>query len=253
MPKRRSDAQYAAALSAGLPPESAKFDDDNEWWDAQDDWLVKDPTGVPEQLSPRGEAQRRKDWQRVTKQHAALFEAATERAANRAVAERAVAERAAAERAAACAEAERAAAKCTEAERAAEEHAAASWAWDNEWQCWYNVEESEQQNHNEARQAAEASQLYDRHVESEVHDWLEDELQQLVYELSPPSYCEYEIDQLRHVVDNSRVLLHLSQAALRQAPASSSGAHLAFLEHECCKAELTFAHAVRRLESATGE
>ena len=139
MPKRRSDAQYAAALSAGLPPESAKFDDDNEWWDAQDDWLVKDPTGVPEQLSPRGEAQRRTDWQRVTKQHAALFEAAAERAANRAVAERA-----AAERAAACAEAERAAAKCAEAERA-------GWAWDNEWQCWYNVEESEQQNDNEAQ------------------------------------------------------------------------------------------------------
>ena len=76
MPKRRTAEQYAAAAAAGPPPSAAEFPQDDAWWDAQDAWIAKDPVGAAETLAPRGEPQRRKDWQRVIKQHAALIKAA---------------------------------------------------------------------------------------------------------------------------------------------------------------------------------
>ena len=73
MPKRRTAAQFEAAKSSWDPPERAKYGDDNSWWDAQHEWVVKDPVGISEHVAPRGHLQRRKDWQRITKEHAAIL------------------------------------------------------------------------------------------------------------------------------------------------------------------------------------
>ena len=74
MPKRRAPEQLAAAVAAGEPPPYAT--DEQAWHDAQDDWVLKHPTGVAEKLPARGDKRRRSEWQRITKQHAALMKAA---------------------------------------------------------------------------------------------------------------------------------------------------------------------------------
>ena len=51
MPKRRTAAQFEAAKSSGDPPERAKYGDDNSWWDAQHEWVVKDPVGISEHVA----------------------------------------------------------------------------------------------------------------------------------------------------------------------------------------------------------
>mmetsp|Transcript_4974 Transcript_4974/g.10550 ORF Transcript_4974/g.10550 Transcript_4974/m.10550 type:complete len:191 (+) Transcript_4974:1537-2109(+) len=76
MPKRRTAEQYAAAAAAGPPPSSfislflmrrqlvgctGHMNFEGSSWRCR------------ETLAPRGEPQRRKDWQRVIKQHAALM------------------------------------------------------------------------------------------------------------------------------------------------------------------------------------
>ena len=50
--------------------------------------------------------------------------------------------------------------------------------------------------------------------------------------VEPPVYSAYELERQRTVVCNERLLLELSQAALRDAPVGTSSTHLAFLEQE---------------------
>ena len=75
MPKRRTPEQLAAATAAGPPPSSTDYPTDETWHDAQDDWVLKEPTSVAESLPARGDKRRRKEWQRITKQHGALMKA----------------------------------------------------------------------------------------------------------------------------------------------------------------------------------
>ena len=76
MPKRRPACQLAAAITAGPPPQAKDFPDDEEWHHEQENWIAKQPTGVAEVLPKRGDAARRKAWQRITKQHAATMKEA---------------------------------------------------------------------------------------------------------------------------------------------------------------------------------
>ena len=76
MPKRRPACQLAAAITAGPPPQAKDFPDDEEWHHEQENWIAKQPTGVAEVLPKRGDAARRKAWQRITKQHAATSQCA---------------------------------------------------------------------------------------------------------------------------------------------------------------------------------
>ena len=95
----------------------------------------------------------------------------------------------------------------------------------------------------EAHIQADAERHVDRSNQAEVREWLEALISDLECELGPPSYSFYEVERLRTVVGNSRILLALSQAALRDAPVGSSAVHLAHLERECRNA------AERLLES----
>ena len=81
MPKRRAPEQYAAAVAAGDAPNASDFADADVWAQEQEAWVAKQPTGVDEELPPRGDPQRRKAWQRITKQHAALMRTARAAAA----------------------------------------------------------------------------------------------------------------------------------------------------------------------------
>ena len=78
MPKRLSDAELDAALAAGEPPRSDQHDDDEVWHAEQQRWLS---SWQPERAvlpSPQ-DRQRRKEWDKLTKQHARALQAAKER------------------------------------------------------------------------------------------------------------------------------------------------------------------------------
>ena len=100
----------------------------------------------------------------------------------------------------------------------------------------------------EASMEAEMERLMDRSNRAEVREWLEALISELEYELVPPSYSSYEVERQRTVVGNSRMLLALSQAPLRDAPVGSSTAHLAYLERERHNAEERLAESEFELE-----
>ena len=77
---------------------------------------------------------------------------------------------------------------------------------------------------------------------------MEQKLSELEVELKPPKYSAYELERQRTIVRNRRFLLEMSQAALRDAPVSSSSAHITFLERECCKEEAAVLESLRELE-----
>ena len=120
-------------------------------------------------------------------------------------------------------------------------HPGPGWQWDNEYYCYYNVAQAEFENA-WIDAANEESQAYD------VQEWLVEQINALISELEPvepPVYSAYELERQRTVVCNERLLLELSQAALRDAPVGTSSTHLAFLEQECRKAEARVRNAVR--------
>ena len=119
------------------------------------------------------------------------------------------------------------------------------WAWDDEWHVWYHVEAAEAFADAERRSNAEVQQYED---DCEVRHWLQQQISELESDLCSPSYSIYEIDRLRTIVRNNRVLLDLAQAALRDAPLNSSSVHLAFLQQEYDKAQSHVLDCVSELE-----
>ena len=90
--------------------------------------------------------------------------------------------------------------------------------------------------------------LVDRSNRAEVREWLELLISELAHALEPPSCSAYEVERQRTVVGNNRMLLEISQAALRDAPLGSSTAHVAFLERECRNAEAHLVESEHELE-----
>ena len=227
MPKRRTHEQFAAAVAAGPPPASTYYTADCDWWDAQDEWVAKAPTGMGEHLATRGNPQRRKDWQRITKQHAALLKAEPRFLSS-----------------ASSSDAVTPAPQPLLPPLPPPSHLGPEWQWDDDWCCYYNVKEAEASNIQEAQMEAQVQQLCDASDFVQVRDWLED----LIVELEPPSYSMYEVNRQRTIVRNEKILLGLSQAALRDASlVDTSRDHLAFLKQECCKAEARVAKSVHDL------
>ena len=120
-------------------------------------------------------------------------------------------------------------------------------AWDDEWRCYYDVEEAAAIAEAEAPMNAEMRRMHDQ---IEVRDWLEEQLSDLVDGLEPPPerYSAYELKRQRTIVGNTRLLLQLAKRALEDAPASCSSAHLAHLTDERDKAEKHVSEALRELE-----
>ena len=127
-------------------------------------------------------------------------------------------------------------------------HPGHGWEWDSEWCCYYNVGEAASLSDVEARIQADAERHVDRTNQAEVREWLEALISDLECELEPPSYSFYEVERLRTIVGNSRILLALSQAALRDAPVGSSAVHLAHLERECRNAAERLVESEHELE-----
>lgn len=127
-------------------------------------------------------------------------------------------------------------------------HPGHGWEWDSEWCCYYNVAEAASLAEVEARIQADAERHVDRSNQAEVREWLEALISDLECELEPPSYSFYEVERLRTIVGNSRILLALSQAALRDAPVGSSAVHLAHLERECRNAAERLVESEHELE-----
>lgn len=75
MPARRTPEQYAAIAAAGDAPRNNEehYADDEDWFDAQEQWhaKVRGALGLDE-LPARGNAERRKAWQAAIKQAAAF-------------------------------------------------------------------------------------------------------------------------------------------------------------------------------------
>ena len=74
----------------------------------------------------------------------------------------------------------------------------------------------------------EMERLVDRSNRAEVREWLELLISELAHALEPPSCSAYEVERQRTVVGNNRMLLELSQAALRDAPLGSSTVRKSF-------------------------
>ena len=68
MGKRVRDDEAAAAHAAGDPPRSDDYADDVSWERAQDEWLQRWQPGAA--LPARSDKKRRKEWDKLTKQHA---------------------------------------------------------------------------------------------------------------------------------------------------------------------------------------
>jgi hypothetical protein len=120
-------------------------------------------------------------------------------------------------------------------------------AWDDEWRCYYDVEEAEAIAESEAAMTAEGNRIHDQF---QVRDWLEEQISDLADGLEPPSksYSAYELKRQRTIVGNRRLLLELANHALKDAPASCSSAHLAYLTDECGRAEKSVSEALWELE-----
>ena len=116
-------------------------------------------------------------------------------------------------------------------------------AWDDEWRCYYDLDEAEA----EELLNADRRRMHDQF---EVRDWLEEQLSDLVDGLEQPSesYSAYELKRQRTIVGNRRLLFQLADRALKDAPASCSSAHLAHLTDERDKAEKHVSEALRELE-----
>ena len=78
MPKRLSDAELDAALSAGAPPRSDDFVGDDDMWHAEQQcWLSR---WQPRRVLPLPQDKRRRtEWDKVTKQHARAISATSRR------------------------------------------------------------------------------------------------------------------------------------------------------------------------------
>ena len=229
MPKRWSFNQLEAAVAAPPPPSSADYATDDDWWAAQDSWIAHNPGLIFFLLPPRGDAKRRKEWQRITKQHKRLLEAAAQPNIMEAAKDRAATAKAEAE---AAAVAEAAEEEATALLRAGP----AGWLWDDEWQCYFDPQAAEAQETTEAQMQAESNQMKAESDAAEVREWLHD----LISELLPPTYSQYELDRQHTIVSNNRILLSMARAALYDAEAcSGSSAHckLSHLRDEVRKAK----------------
>ena len=92
-------------------------------------------------------------------------------------------------------------------------HPGPGWEWDDQWRCYFNVAEAESVAEEEARTQADAQWHLDLSNQAEVREWLESLIGELEHELMPPLYSAYEVERLRTIVGNSRMLLALLQAA----------------------------------------
>ena len=129
-----------------------------------------------------------------------------------------------------------------------EDESGPGWAWCDEWQQYYNVQEAEWE---QAEMEAANQQALDVFQQLDVQHWLEERISELAYDLEPPPpkcYSAYEMRRQRSVVANRRVLLDMAQRELQHVPAGCSSAHLAHLKKECEKAEAEVLEAVRKLE-----
>ena len=125
------------------------------------------------------------------------------------------------------------------------------WAWCDEWQQYYNVQEAEALNEAEMQAENDANQLWqqfqDQQNFAKVKHWLDQQISELVYDLEPQPpkcYSAYELRRQRFIVANGRVLLEMAQRELQHVPAGCSSAHLAHLKKECEKAEAEVLEAI---------
>jgi hypothetical protein len=81
MPKTLSAEEKAAALAAGVPPQSEHYPADVDWHRAQDDWLARWQPGT--QLPDPKDSQRRTMWNALSKKGSRHFEAAEAERAQR--------------------------------------------------------------------------------------------------------------------------------------------------------------------------
>ena len=138
---------------------------------------------------------------------------------------------------------EAAAAKAAATEAAAAKAAQdAGWVWDDEWKCYYDQAQVAAEAHIEAQ----AQQMVDEHDAAVVQECLDD----VISELQPPTYCDYELNRQRTIVSNTRMLLDIARKAESDALAcSTSSAHtLSFLRDDVRKAEANVRQSVCRLE-----
>lgn len=79
---------------------------------------------------------------------------------------------------------------------------------------------------------------------AEVREWLQEQIDEVVYDLEPPPpvYSQYELQRQRNIMSNHRVLLEIAQADLQRSPGER------WRQDEFRKAEALLMDSVRLLE-----